>query len=338
MANPTEERELTGTEKVSIIILALGEEVAPLLLQRLSEQEIQRISNYMSYMRAVDTTVVEQVLNEFFTMLNSAEGAVAGGTDYVKKLLMKALDPGKASGVINNLSVPTMETGLEALRGLDPHTIARFLRSEHPQTVAVIVAHLDARQASAVLSSLLPDVQADVLLRIAKLEHIPAGVIQELDKVLQRELRATGALETDQVGGIKAVAEILNNVDHASEREIMGHIEAVNAQLAEEIRQLMFLFEDLSNVDNRDMQTILREIATEDLKLALRTASEELKAKILNNLSQRAAEMLREELQMMGPVRITDVEAAQQKITQVAKRLENEERIVLSGRGDKSFV
>lgn len=231
-----------------------------------------------------------------------------------------------------------METGLEALRGLDPNTISRFLRSEHPQTVAVIVAHLDARQASAVLSSLLPDVQADVLLRIAKLEHIPAGVIQELDKVLQRELRATGALETDQVGGIKAVAEILNNVDHGSEREIMGHIEDANAQLAEEIRQLMFLFEDLCSVDNCDMQTILREIATEDLKLALRTASEELKAKILNNLSQRAAEMLREELEIMGPVRITDVEAAQQKITQVAKRLENEERIVLSGRGDKSFV
>jgi flagellar motor switch protein FliG len=338
MANPTEERELTGTEKVSIIILALGEDVGPLLLQKMSEQEIQRISNYMSYMRAVDTTVVEQVLNEFFTMLDGAEGAVAGGADYVKKLLMKALDPGKASGVINNLAVPTMETGLEALRGLDPNTISRFLRSEHPQTVAVIVAHLDARQASAVLSSLLPDVQADVLLRIAKLEHIPAGVIQELDKVLQRELRATGALETDQVGGIQAVAEILNNVDHTTEREIMGYIEDVNAPLAEEIRQLMFLFEDLGNVDNRDMQTILREIATEDLKFALKTTSEELKAKILNNLSQRAAEMLREELEIMGPVRITDVEAAQQRITQVAKRLENEGKIILGGRGDNSFV
>jgi len=338
MADPTEERELTGAEKVSILLLALGEEVTPLLLQRMSEQEIQRISNHMSYMRDVKTTVVERVLDEFFTMASSAEGTVAGGTDYVKKLLMKALDPGKASSIINNLSMPTMETGLEALRGLDPKTIARFLRSEHPQTVAVIVAHLDARQASSVLSSLPPAVQADVLVRIAKLEHIPAGVIQELDKVLQRELRATGALETDQVGGIKAVAEILNNVDHSSEREIMNHIEATDTPLAEEIRQLMFLFEDLGNVDNRDMQTILREIATEDLKIALKTASEDLKVKILRNLSVRAAEMLREELEIMGPVRITDVEAAQQKITQVAKRLDNEEKIVLSGRGANSFV
>src|SRR5215510_14122039 len=239
MASLTEGQELTGAEKVSILLLALGEEVAPLVLKRMNEQEIQRISNYMSNMREVDPTAVDQVLNEFFNLTGSVEGMVAGGTDYVKKLLLKALDPDKAEWILSNLSMPTMETGLEALRWLDPKTIARFLRSEHPQTVAVIVAHLDPTQASSVLNSLPPTVQADVLMRIAKLEHIPAGVIQELDKVLQRELRATGALETDRVGAVKAVAEILKNIDQASERELMSHLEESHASPPEEIRQLM---------------------------------------------------------------------------------------------------
>ena len=338
MANLKEERELTGAEKASILLLALGEEVAPLLLQKLSEQEVQRISNYMSHMRDVDPATVEQVLDEFFTMANSLEGMLAGGPEHVKKLLLKALDPGKAALILNNLSMPTTQTGLEALRGLDPKTIARFLYNEHPQTIAVIVAHLDARQASAVLSSLPPVMQADVLLRIANIEHIPSGVIQELDKVLQRELRATGALETDQVGGIKLVAEILNNTDYTSEREILSHIEQANTAVAEEIRQLMFLFEDLNHVDDRGIQLLLRSIPNEDLKLALRTASEELKAKILRNLSHRAAEMLREELEAMGPVRITDIETAQQKITQVAKHLENDGKITVSKKGGDIFV
>jgi flagellar motor switch protein FliG len=338
MAGPTDEQGLTGAEKVSILLLILGENVAPLVLKKMTEQEIQRISNSMSHMREVDMSAVEQVLNEFFSLTGSVEGIVAGGTEYVKKLLLKALDPEQVEVILSNLSVPTLETGLEALRWLDPKTIARFLRSEHPQTVAVIVAHLDPTQAGSVLNSLPPAVQADVLIRIAKLEHIPAGVIQELDKVLQRELRATGALETDQVGGVKAVAEILNNVDQASEREIMSHIEESNAPLAEEIRQLMFVFEDLLGVDDRGMQTILREVANDDLKMAMKTASDDLTQKILRNLSQRAADTLREELQLLGPVRVSDVEKAQQKITQVAKRLENEGKLMLGGKGENSFV
>lgn len=339
MPNIIDERVgLTGAEKVAILLLALGEDVAPIILQKMTEQEIQRVSNYMSHMRDIDHTTVELVLTEFFDMTSGVEGMVAGGTDYVRKLLAKALNPERAEWILTNLSTPTMETGLEALRWLDPKTIARFLRSEHPQTIAVIAAHLDPTQAGAVLSSLPPNVQADVLVRIAKLEHIPAGVIQELDKVLQRELRATGALEVDPVGGVKAVADILNNIDQASEREIMSHIEGANASMAEEIRQLMFVFEDLGTVDDRGMQAILREVANDDLKLALKTASEDLKAKILRNLSQRAGDMLRDELENMGPVRVSDVEKAQQKITQAAKRLENEGKLVLGGKGESSLV
>jgi flagellar motor switch protein FliG len=337
MASMTE-RVITGAEKAAILLLVLGEGVAPLVLKHLTEKEIQRISNYMSHMTEVDSSVVDSVLEEFFDMVNGVDGMVAGGKDYVKKLLLKALDPEKAAWILNNLSTPSLETGLEALKWLDPQTIARFLQGEHPQTIAVIVAHLDPMPAGAVMAALPTSMQSDVLIRIANLERVPPGVIRELDEVLQKELKATGALETNKVGGIEAVAEILNNIDQASEREIMGSIEEINATLAEDIRQLMFTFEDLRSVDDRGMQTILREVANDELTLAMKTASETLREKILRNMSQRAADMLREELEVMGPVRISDVEQAQQRITQIAKRLEAEGKIVLGGKGDNSFV
>lgn len=332
------EREYTGPEKSAILLLALGEDIIPLVFKHLNDQEIQRISNYMSYIRSVDLETVNEIIEEFAEMTGSVGGMVAGGKEYVRKLLEKALDPEKAEWIINNLSIPTLETGLEALRWLDARTIARFLQGEHPQTIAVIVAHLDPTQAGTVLMSLPSSLQAEVLLRIAKLEHIPPGVIQELDKVLRNELKATGAFETGQVGGIQSVAEILNNVDQSSEREIMEQIEQINANLAEEIRQLMFIFEDLLGVDDRGMQMILKEVSNEDMTLALKTASEELREKTFRNMSQRAADMLREELEVMGPVRLTDVEKAQQKITQIAKRLEAEGKVVIGGKGDNAIV
>lgn len=332
------DHEYTGPEKAAILLLALGEDMAMQIFKQLGDQEIQRVSNYISYMHNVEPEVVNQVLEEFASMTGSINGMVAGGKEYVRRLLLKSLDPEKAEWIINNLSLPTLETGLEALRWMDAKTIARFLQSEHPQTIAVIVAHLEATQAGAVMTALPAQIQPEVLLRIAKLERIPPGVIQELDKVLRNELRATGALENGQVGGIAAVAEILNNVDQASERDIMGRIEEVNATIAEEIRQLMFVFEDLKAVDDRGMQQLLKEVSNEDLTLAMKTASEELREKILRNMSQRAAEMLREELQIMGPVRVADVEKSQQKITQIAKRLEAEGKIVLGGKGESAVV
>ncbi|MEE9149713.1 MAG: flagellar motor switch protein FliG, partial [Candidatus Tectomicrobia bacterium] len=203
------EREFTGAEKSAVLLLALGDEIAPLVLKHMSEQEIQRISNYMTHLREVDPTRVEAIFEEFFNFSSSTVGLVAGGKEYVKKLLLKTLDPDKANWILNNLTLPSLETGLEALQWLDAQTIARFLQGEHPQTIAVIVAHLDPIQAGPVMSALSYTQQTDVLMRIAKLERIPPGVITELDKVLQRELKATGALETNKVGGILAVAEIL---------------------------------------------------------------------------------------------------------------------------------
>jgi flagellar motor switch protein FliG len=307
------DRDYSGPEKAAILRLALGDDVAPLIFQHLNDQEIQRISNYMSYTRNVGIDIVNEIIVEF-------------------------AEPEKAEWIISNLSIPTLETGLEALRWLDAKTIARFLHSEHPQTIAVIVAHLDPSQAGTVLTSLPPELQAEVVVRIAKLENIPPGIVQELDKVLRNELKATGAFESGQVGGIQSVAEILNNVDQASERDIMAQIEEVNAALAEEIRQLMFVFEDLLGVDDRGMQQLLKEVSNQELTTALKTASEEMAEKIFRNMSQHAAQMLHEELEVMGPVRVSDVERAQQKITQIAKRLEAEGKLVLDGRGDNAVV
>lgn len=332
------EREFTGPEKSAVLLLSLGEDIVPLVFQHMNDQEIQLISNYMCYTRSVGPETVNRIIEEFAEMTGTVGGMVAGGKEYVRNLLVKVLEPEKAEWIINNLSFPTLETGLEALRWLDPRTIARFLQGEHPQTIAVIIAHLDAMQAGMVLTSLPASLQAEIVLRIAKLEHIPPGIIEELDKVLRSELKATGALESGQVGGVQSVAEILNNVDQASEREIMEQIEDINDNLAEEIRQLMFVFEDLLEIDDRGMQQILKEVPNEDMTLALKTASDELREKTFRNMSQRAAEMLREDLEIMGPVRISDVERAQQKITQLAKRLEGEGKLVIGRKGKDAIV
>jgi flagellar motor switch protein FliG len=330
--------ELNGAKKAAILLLALGVEIASMVLKHMSEGEIQRISNYMSHLVEVEADEVNKVLDEFHYLVTAYDAMVMGGEGYVRKLLLKTLTPERANWIMGNLSVPSIETGLEALKWLDHRTIAGFLQGEHPQTVAAIMAHLEPAQAGAVMAALPETQRADVLMRIAKLERIPPGVIRDLDRVLQTELKATGALETDKVGGVIAVAEILNNIDQASEHEILGSIEELDTDLAEEIRQLMFTFEDLQGADDRGMQAILREVSNEELTLALKTASEELREKILRNMSQRAASMLREELEIMGPVRISDVEQAQLKITQTAKRLEEEGKIVLMGKGDDSFV
>ncbi len=332
------DKTFTGPEKSAILLLALGEDIAPLVFNYLTDKEIQRISNHMSYISNVDNTVVRSVLEEFADMIVSYGGTIPGGKEYVRVLLEKALGPEKAAMIVDNLSLPNLETGLEALQYLDEQNIARFLHNEHPQTVAVILAHLAPEQAGMVLMSLPAPLQADVVLRIAKLERIPPGIIQELDQVLRNELKATGALESGQIGGIQSVALILNNVDQASEREIIDQIEGMSGTLADEIRQLMFIFEDLLALDDRGMQQILREVSNEDMTFALKTSSEELQQKIFRNMSERAASMLREELELLGPMRVSDVEKAQQKILQVAKRLEGEGKISLSGKGEDAFV
>ncbi len=229
-----------------------------------------------------------------------------------------------------------METGVtpfKELGNVSPKILAQILRNEHPQTLALITGHLPSESAGELLQNLPPGIRAEVLMRLAKLEAVPEDMIMEVDKVLQNQLIAMGAKEGRKVGGVQSVAEILNAVERSTEEEVLSDIEEESSQLAEEIRQLMFVFEDIQELDDRAVREVLKEISNEDLTMALKTASEDLQNKFFNNLSERAANMIREDLEIMGPVRLSDVEAAQQNVVKIVRRLEAEGRIIITGKG-----
>jgi flagellar motor switch protein FliG len=236
--------------------------------------------------------------------------------------------------LVDNLSANVEESALESLKWLDPKAIANFITHEHPQTIALILAHLeDPEQTATVLKELPENLQADVVYRMATLESIQPGVVSEIDEVLSREMQQAGAMGTSKVGGIEAVAEMLNSLDKSTETRILATIEESNPDLAEQIRELMFTFEDLVLVDSRGMQLILKEIPQEELALGLKTASDPIKELIFSSMSQRAAEMLREDLEVLGPVKVSDVERAQQNMVKAARKLEEEGKVVIGGRG-----
>ncbi|MGK7346428.1 MAG: flagellar motor switch protein FliG [Candidatus Nitrospinota bacterium M3_3B_026] len=333
-------KSLSGPEKAALMLIAVGDELAGKVLAELEEAEIHKISTYMNTMGTISNEVVNNVIEEFVEMAESGEaGYVTGGRDYLRKLLERSLDPNKVNEILDKIASPAEEEelggGLEAIRHLDAKTIASFLRNEHPQTCAIILAHLDPPHASVVLKELPERFQPEVALRLATLERIPPGVIKELDQALAHEFRTTGAMEGSQIGGVESVAEIINNLDRATETNVLSEIESINPELAENIRQLMFVFEDLVKIDDRGMQTILKEINSNDLLMALKTCSEPLKEKIFANMSERAALMMKEDLEAMGPVRLSDVEQAQQTILRTVKRLEEEGKVVLAGGGEE---
>ncbi|MBI5815797.1 MAG: flagellar motor switch protein FliG [Nitrospinae bacterium] len=334
-----DKKSLSGPEKAAALLIAVGDEIASKVLSEMEESEIHKISTYMSGMTSVSNELVGNIMEEFVDISESGKGGyVTGGRDYLKKLLESTLDPKKVTEIMERISTGDEENmggGLEAVRHLDAKTIASFMKSEHPQTCAIILAHLDPSHAAAVIKELPERFQPEVAFRIATLERIPPGVIKELDEALAHEFRSTGTMEGSQIGGVDAVAEIINSMDHATEVNVLSEIEAINPELAENIRQLMFVFEDLIKIDDRGMQAILKEVDQGELLLALKTASEKMKDKVFANMSERAALMMKEDLDTMPPVRLSDVEKAQQSILRVVKRLEEEGKIVLAGGGEE---
>ncbi len=329
---------LTGSEKAAIFLRAVGDEAASAVLRNLTDEEVQHLGNYMANMGSVEPERVVRVMEEFLGGASGAGGISAGDSELVKKILERAFGREKAENVVSNLSVPTEEAGLETLKFLDAQTIANFLRNEHPQTIALILAHLEPTQAGVVLALLPEGCRGEVAYRMATLERIPPGVISELDIILSNELTASGTVQSSVVGGAKPVAEMLNQMDKANETAILGRINEMNPELAERIKQMMFTFEDLANVDDRGMQAILREVSNDDITLALKSAGEEVRDKILSNMSERAAALIQEDLEAMGPVRLSEVEKAQQAIVLVAKRLEEEGKVIVAGRGGEDML
>ena len=332
--------KMTGPKKAAILLLALGEDGAADVMKNLEEAEIQQVGYYMSRFTDVSPEELDIVLEEFYrNSVMADEGVnISSSPDFVKNALTKALGADRAKELSDNLGAGEEEAGLEALRYAEPIMIANYIRTEHPQTIALILSYLkNAEQSSAVLRDLPESLQADILYRMAVIESIPPGVISEMNEVLTEEMKTAGSMATS-VGGVEPVAEILNSVDKATETRILSSIEETNPDLAEQIWELMFTFEDMALIDAKQMQLVMKDVDQADMVLALKTASDAVKELIFSSMSSRAAEMVREDLENLGPAKLSDVEAAQQKIIKVVKKLEEAGTIIIAGAGGGDLV
>lgn len=335
MAEITDAKALSGAQKTAVLLLSLGDSFAAEIFKRMERQEIAQVSKAIMEMETIDKNVVEDVLREYHHALVTGQEMIRGGQEVLRRLLGNNLDSETTKYVSDMLSLESGPTPFRELDNVSPRVLAQILRNEHPQTLALIVGHMATDQGGALLQSLPAGVRCEVLIRLAKLEAVPEEMVLAVDKVLQSQLIAMGGKEGKKVGGVQAVAEILNSVDRATEEEVLSEIEEQSSQMAEEIRNLMFVFEDVASLDDRAIREVLKEITNEDLIMALRGAKEEMRELFFRNMSERAATMIREDLEIMGPTRLADVEVAQQNIVKVVRRLEAEGKIVISrGSGD----
>ncbi len=327
--------ELNGQQKIAVLLLAMGDKFTADVFKRMDRQEISTISRVIVDLDPVPRETVEEVLREFHTALVEGVDMISGGSDILKRLLVKNVDSETAKYIMDSLNLNSGPAPFRELEQVSPRLLAQILRNEHPQTLALILGHLHSDQAANLLVNLPAGVRSEVLMRLARLEAVPEDMLMEVDRVLQSQLIAMGGKEGKKVGGVQSVAEILNAVDRATEEEVLAEIEEDSAQMAEDIRNLMFVFDDCKDLDDKGVRELLKEVSNEDLTMALRGAPDELKDKIFANMSERASNMIREELEFMGPTRLADVESAQQGIVRVVRRLEAEGKITISrGNGD----
>lgn len=326
-----EYEDLKGIEKAAILMNYLGKEAAKAFLNRTEDADIRKLLNIMGKFRIVPVNVTKKVLEEYYEMVSEAEDYIFSDDAADKDTIVEILGDERARGLLGGLSVSSAGArSLESLEMVDAKSLANFLLTEHPQTVAVILAHLEPEKKGEVLKRLPEALQAEVVLRMANLDHVAPELIAEIDRVLKNELASLTTVEQSQLGGVQPVAEMLNVMDKNTETSIMSRLEEKDPILAEEIRKLMFVFEDIIKIDDKGIQALLKEISNDRLLLALKTANEDIKNKIFKNISQRAANMLQEDLGNMGPARLSDVEGAQQEIVNVARRLEMEGKIIIA--------
>ncbi len=331
-----EEENLRGAEKAAIFLFGLGEELASEIVKNLDEAEMKKLGGCMSKISSVTPENVEAVFSEFYQMAASDPKFLLNPIsrdEFVKNVFTKAVKGDKAQTLLDEIQQKGKWNLFQKIRKLDAKTLANLIRSEHPQTIAVVLAHLDAGQTASILEELPLPLQTDVIFRISQLDNVPPGILMEIDQTIQEEMSLIENVEGNTVGGIHSAAEILNQMNSTVETDILQAIEEQKQGLADEIRQWMFVFEDLVQVDDRSIMAILKEVDSDTLKIALRTVSEDLKEKIFKNMSERAATMMKEDLEVMGPVRLKDVEAAQQEIIRIGKKLESEGKAALTSKG-----
>jgi len=330
-------KKLSGEEKAAVLLLTLGENAAAEVMKHLEPKDIRRLGTPMSALSDLTSGVRHEVMQEFHILASGGGDQSVEGKTYMKNILTKALGAQKATQLISTISSQEY-IGLDSLKWLDSKAIARMVAAEHPQTAAVIVAHLEAEQGSQVLALLPETVRIDIAFRLATMEEIQPDVLKELSEVLESELKVGNKSQGQQLGGVKFLADVMNGLDKAAEQALTAGLAERNPELADAVRQLMFVFDDLAGVDDRGLQELLKEIAKEDLVLALRAAGEPVKEKIFHNMSTRAGELLKDDMEVGGPVKLSDVEKAQRNILQVARKLEEEGRIILGGKGGQEML
>ena len=327
---------INGAEKAALLLLSLGEQNAGEILKRLDDKEVQLLGQKISRLDVVPTKQLVSILDEFYRMMEAPEALVVRGDQFFKNTISRTMDMKRQQDLIDNLDLDTSPEFFQKIKKLDSRTVASYLRNEHPQTVALVLAHLERPQAGAVLSQFPENLQMEVVRRIANLDQVSPAIIEEIDNALKDEISLVEEVGGRAIGGAQSVAEILNQMERSVESSILKRLEEEDYEaLAEDIRRFMFTFEDLLGVEDRGIMSLLKEVNTQELAMALKAASEDLKEKFFQNMSTRASEMLREELEIMGPARLRDVEASQQKIIQTAKRLEAEGQMVLAGKGSE---
>ncbi len=331
--------EYKGIQKAAILLIALGPEKSSQIFKHLKEEEIEQLTLEIANTRSVSPDVKEEIIKEFYEICIAQQYIAEGGIGYAKDLLEKALGSDKAMEVIGRLTSSLQVRPFEFIRKTEPSQLLNFIQDEHNQTIALILSYLSAAQASVILASLPQEKQADVARRVASMDRTSPDVIKDVEDVLERKLSSLVTQDYTIVGGVDAIVQILNSVDRSTEKHIMETLEIEDADLAEDIRKKMFVFEDILSLDDRSIQRVLREVDNNDLGIALKGAVEEVQNVIFNNLSKRLATMIREEMEYMGPVRLKDVEEAQQKIVNIIRKLEDSGEIVISrGGGDEIIV
>ena len=331
--------EYNGIQKAAILLIALGPEKSASIFKHLKEDEIEELTLEIANTRSVSPQTKESVLNEFYQVCLAQQYIAEGGIGYAKELLDKALGSDKAQEVITKLTASLQVRPFEFVRKTDPSQVLNFIQDEHPQTIAMILSYLSPAQSAMILGALTPEKQADVAKRIAKMDRTSPDVIKEVERVLERKLSSLINQDYTIVGGVDAIVGILNTVDRGTEKHIMESLEIEEPELADEIRKKMFVFEDILLLDDRAIQRVLRDVDNNDLAVALKGANEEVQNVIFKNLSKRLAAMIREDMEFMGPVRMKDVEEAQQKIVNIIRKLEDSGEIIISrGGGDEIIV
>ncbi len=331
-------RRMKGKNKAAVLLAALGSDLSAKIFKHLSDQEIEELTLEIANMQSVNPDMKYDILEEFHQLLEAKDYINTGGIEYARDVLNKAVGEEKANDILERLTATLQVRPFDAIRKTDPAQLLNFIQGEHPQTIAMVLAYLDADHASQVLSALPQDIQADVSRRIAIMDRTSPDIIKDVEAILEQKLSAVVTNEYASTGGVESIVNILNSVDRGTEKNILDQLEEEDPELAAEIRKRMFVFEDIMLLDERAVQLVMRQVDTHDVALALKTASDDVENQIMSNRSKRAAEMLKEDIEFMGPVRLREVEEAQQRIVNVIRQLEDSGEIVVARGGESEII